>query len=366
MQAFAMMVSHPLRVRKPAEQDELQHHTMVEVERRHQILAHSAQNSVRVSLSDIVKRCRGLTVRNSRARSLIAALFTALIMNAQPGGPDQASADNTLRFDVVSVKLSVPSANPLEHRLLRYTGPDRVRYVGIGLKDVMMIAYGLKEYQVIGPDWLNMTDMDMEGTMGAGTTQEQLRVMLQNLLADRFKLTFHWGTKELPTYSILVGRSGPKMSMSADPSSADSALPPRVEGQLKLDADGFPISQGAHRDGVGTVRINGRSQLRAQRATMQDLANELSSKLQLGMSVADETGLKAKYDFTLKFATPGWNGRFIDIPEFGISASAYEAMEPLPELAAALQSQLGLKLEQKRAPVDVFVVERLEKTPTAN
>jgi len=190
--------------------------------------------------------------------------------------------------------------------------------------------------------------------------------MLQNLLVDRFRLTCHWGTKELPRYSIVVGRGGPRMRQSADaPSSGESAAPPRVP--LRLDADGFPISpQGAYRDGVGTFRINGRSQLHAQRATMQDLAKELSLKLQLAAPVTDETGLTAKYDFTLKFATPGWNGRFMDFPGLGISASAYEAMEPLPELAAALQSQLGLRLEQKRAPVDVLVVEHLEKTPTAN
>jgi uncharacterized protein (TIGR03435 family) len=307
-----------------------------------------------VLLSGIVKRCRGFTVRNFCAISLFAALTT----NAQP-------RDATLRFDVVSVKLSVPGPNPLEHRLLRVTSPDRVRYLGISLKDVMMIAYGLKEYQVVGPDWLNNTDVDIEGIMGGGATQEQLRVMLQNLLVDRFKLAYHWGTKEFPTYSIVVGRSGPKMSESADRSSGDSAALPR-EGQVRLDADGFPVSQGARPDGIGTVKINGRSLLGAQRATMQELAKELSSKLHLGAPVSDETGLKGKYDFTLKFATLGWDGRFLDFPELGISASAYEAMEPLPELGVALQSQLGLKLEQKRAPVEVFVVERLEKMPSAN
>ncbi len=134
-------------------------------------------------------------MHNFRAKSLIAALFTTLIMNAQPepiqaqpqlGGPDQGAADTTLRFDVVSVKLSVPSANPLEHRLFRITTPDRVRYLGINLKDVMMTAYGLEEYQVIAPDWMNMTDVDIEATMGVGTTAAQLRVMLQDLLVDRF------------------------------------------------------------------------------------------------------------------------------------------------------------------------------------
>jgi len=120
-------------------------------------------------------------VCNLRASLLIAALFTALITNAQPtpiqaprqpGELDESSADTTLRFDVVSVKLSVPGADPLEHRLLRITTPDRVRYLGINLKDLMMTAYGLEEHQVVAPDWMNMTDLDVEATMGVGTLRQ--------------------------------------------------------------------------------------------------------------------------------------------------------------------------------------------------
>jgi uncharacterized protein (TIGR03435 family) len=193
-----------------------------------------------------------------------------------------------------------------------------------------------------------------------------LRVMFQNLLADRFKLTFHWVTKELPTYSILVYKDGPKMRESTDlPSLSSNAPPPRVEGPLKLDTDGFPIYAGPQRDGVALIKINGRSRLRGQRATMKDLANELS-RTQLKFPVTDETGLKAKYDFTVMFASPGWNRVLEDIPELGISASAYASLEPLSELGAALQSQLGLKLEQKPMPAEVFVVDHVEKAPTAN
>jgi uncharacterized protein (TIGR03435 family) len=271
-----------------------------------------------------------------------------------------------LRFEALSVKPTVPSADPLEHRQTRVIDPSRIHYVNVGLKFIIMDAYSLKEFQVMGPDWLNMIAVDIDATMGAGTTREQLRVMFQNMLADRFSLTFHWGTKELPTYSILVARGGPKMSESVDLRPAgDSASPISIEGPLKIDSDGFPVSAGPLRDGVQTIMINGRSQLRGRRATMQDLANELS-KTQLALPVTDDTGLKAEFDFTLKFATPTWNGRLEDIPELGIFASAYEKMEPLPGLAGALQSQLGLKLEQKRTPTAVFVVDHVERTPTAN
>jgi uncharacterized protein (TIGR03435 family) len=179
-------------------------------------------------------------------------------------------------------------------------------------------------------------------------------------------MTVHWDTRELPTYAIVAARNGPKLRESAEipASGSDAPLPP-LEGPPKLDPDGFPIQTGPQRDGAGVFTINGRSQIRGRRATIQDLANQLS-KTQLKCPVTDDTGLKARYGFTLKFATPQWNGSLLDLPELGISASAYEAMEPLPGLAAALQSQLGLKLEAKKAPVEVLIVDHLDKAPTAN
>jgi uncharacterized protein (TIGR03435 family) len=310
-----------------------------------------------------------------RATSLIAAMFSVLTASAQPapaqarthdGAPGLPSPDRTLRFEVVSVKLSAPGDDPLMHRQLRTVDPGRIHYVNAGLKDLVMDAYNLKPYQVVGPDWLGDIGVDIDATMRPGATKEQVRVMFQNLLADRFKLTFHWDTKDLPTYSIAIAGNGPKMKESTDPPPpGGDAPPPPVGGLLKLDSDGLPIFPALPRDGAGTVMINGRSEIRGQRATLQELADELS-KTQLKYPVTDDTGLKAKYDFTLKFATPGWNGRLEDIPSLGISADAYQAMQPLPDLGPALQAQLGLKLQSKKAPVAVFVVDHVEKAPTAN
>lgn len=285
-------------------------------------------------------------MRTPPSRPIMAMLlFTTLNMHAQTeptqatrqqSGPSRISTDTTLRFEALSVKPSVPGANSLEHRQIRNTDPGRIHYVNVDLTSIMMNAYGLKEFQVIGPDWLKMIAVDVDATMGAGTTKEQLRVMFRNMLADRFGLRFHWGTKDLPTYAILVARGGPKMSESADLTPAgDSAPPTPIEGPPKVDSDGFPLSVGPQRDGVQTIMINGRSQLRGRRATIQDLANELS-KTQLALPVTDDTGLKAKFDFSLRFATPTWNGRFEDIPELGIYMRAptrkWSHCPPLPGL----------------------------------
>ncbi|HEX3879933.1 MAG TPA: TIGR03435 family protein [Bryobacteraceae bacterium] len=162
-------------------------------------------------------------MRNNWSASLVAAIFSIPMASAQPvqaqaptqqGGPAVSSPDGTLRFEAVSVKLSAPSANaPV--RQVRNIDPGRLRYVNIGLKDLVLEAYNLKAYQVVGPDWLGEIALDIDATMRPGLTKEQLRMMFENMLADRFKLTFHWDARELPAYSIVIASSGLKMK---DPS----------------------------------------------------------------------------------------------------------------------------------------------------
>jgi uncharacterized protein (TIGR03435 family) len=170
-----------------------------------------------------------------------------------------------------------------------------------------MNVYNLKDCQVVGPGWLNAIAVDIDATIHPGSTKEQVRVMFQNLLVDRFNMAFRWDTKELPTYSIVVARNGPKLRESAEiPASGSDAPLPRPEGPPKLDTDGFPLDAGPQRDGAGVFTINGRSQIRGQRSTIQDLASQLS-KTQLKCPVTDDTELETRWDFTLKFATPQWN-----------------------------------------------------------
>jgi uncharacterized protein (TIGR03435 family) len=287
--------------------------------------------SLRDLTAFIVNTSRGIIVRYVWSPLVIAAILSIPIASAQPvpaqapaqqGGPAVSSLDSTLRFEVVSVKLSAPSANTMV-RQIRSMDPGRLRYTNVSLKDLVLDAYNLKAYQVIAPDWLGEIAVDIDAIMRPGTTKEQVRVMFQNMLADRFKLAFHWDSRELPAYSIAIASTGPKMKESIEvlPSGSTSGngVPPSGLDGPKLDADGFPIFSGPQRDGAATVMINGRSRLRGQRATIQDLANELSR--QLKYPVTDQTALKAKYDFTLKFATPGWSGELEDIPELGIWAA---------------------------------------------
>lgn len=155
---------------------------------------------------------------------------------------------------------------------------------------------------------------DIDATFPGNTTPEQLRPMLQALLAERFKLALHKETRQLPTYALTVAKGGPKIH-------------PVDEGQPKTSG------------GVG--------HLEATRIGMRKLADLLAR--QEGVPVTDSTGLTGVFDFTLEWtpdnASPSDNG-----------ASIF----------TALQEQLGLKLDARKGPVEVLVIDAVEKSPTAN
>ena len=293
-------------------------------------------------------------------------------------------------FDVATVKPAPPPTPNGRGMIMigRPTGgpgtndPGRIRYPFTTLKTLIQNAYDVKDFQISGPDWLATERFDIQATMPPETTKEQFKVMLQNLLAERFKVTVHRETKELPMYSMMVGKSGPKLKESppetpAVPSDADDAPkgPPPLPapGQMKFDAAGFPIMPappGGGRGGMMMMMMPNRARLMATRQSTQDLADRLSSVLT--KPVTDVTGLKAKYDFTLTYSTDGLasgGGMMLAAPPGGGRGGDHEFVpegEAPETLFAAIQSQLGLKLESKKGPVTLIVVDKAEKTPTEN
>jgi hypothetical protein len=107
----------------------------------------------------------------------------------------------------------------------------------VTVRFVLTKAYGVNDYQIVGPDWLDRDRFDIDATMPAGTTMAQFRTMLQNLLADRFKMASHKETREFSGFSLVVGKGGPKLRESADsPAPADDGAP---DPPLKPGADGY-------------------------------------------------------------------------------------------------------------------------------
>ena len=163
---------------------------------------------------------------------------------------------------------------------------------------------------------------------------DQLRMMLQALLADRFKLVFHRDTKELPVYALVVGKNGPKLQ----PSEAKGEGP-----------------------GQRMMRM-GRGQLTAQGVAMDAFASTLAQ--QLGRTVIDKTGLTGKYDFDVEFdlsqpAAPGDNANRPN-PN-GTFAPCMSCV-----IQSALQQDLGLRFVKSTVPLDVIVVDHMDKQPTEN
>lgn len=266
--------------------------------------------------------------------------------------------------------------------------PGRFTCSGMPLRMLLARAYGLKNYQVFGPSWIDSERFDINAKIPAGATQEQLNPMLQKLLADRFQMTVHRETKDLPIYALVVGKNGPKLKEStgdAKGTSADDALagrgvPPPPSGGGGQQAMMVVRSDSGGAGGGKGLRMrmrNGLSEITGTQATVSNLANMLST--QLNRPVVDETDLKGEYDITLDFAPDdtvrpgGASGAFVFAGPGPVGGAASgtpgaEAREPssAPSIFSAVQNQLGLKLEPKKAPVETIVVDKAEKLPAEN
>jgi uncharacterized protein (TIGR03435 family) len=244
-----------------------------------------------------------------------------------PPGISLRSAEITPEFDVATIKLSNP-ATP--GRQFMAKGHEFIT-INTTLNDLITFAYGLNIRQIVrGPAWLasEKYDLDVKSEGGSQPTDAQWKMMIQKLMADRFKLTYHHESRELPAYVLTVGKNGPKLKTSeADP----GALP-----------------------GIG---FRGFGNMPVSNASMADFAAMMQGSV-LDRPMIDRTGLKARYDFVLKW-TPD-DSQFIGMRPPGASLPGNDKPDAPPSLFTAIQEQLGLKLESAKAAVDVLVIDHVE------
>jgi uncharacterized protein (TIGR03435 family) len=211
-------------------------------------------------------------------------------------------------------------------------------------------AYDVKNYQVTCPAWLSTERYDIVAKVPPGTTKEQFNMMLQNLVAERFRLALHHESREFQGYELVAGKSGSKLKVSEDsgPAAGEPAAP------SKTDANGFP-----QLDGPGLVMMEGVkgraviSYLTAKSQPLSALVEMLSREFR--MPIVDKTGLTGKFDFKLEFAPQPPGALTPDTMDEGGS-----------NLLSAVQQQLGLRLSPSKIAVDVLIVDRAEKVPTEN
>jgi uncharacterized protein (TIGR03435 family) len=239
------------------------------------------------------------------------------------------------------------------------------------LADLLIRAYKLEYYQFSIPDWMRDRGLafDLSARVPEGATKDQLDVMLQNLLADRFKMVVHRESREIEQYNLVLAKNGPKFKESPPPTpkpdpANDCFRDPRAAAcldtkkgpgrPLKLGDDGYPVLQGT----MTGAFMQGRARIHYSETTMTSFASYLS--LQLRKPVTDATGLQGKYDIAMFWAT---DDALRAAPDPG---GVPVASDPAPTLMEALQDQLGLRVESKKGPVEFVVVDHAEKIPREN
>jgi uncharacterized protein (TIGR03435 family) len=219
------------------------------------------------------------------------------------------------------------------------------------MKAMLLTAFDAKNYQISGgPAWLDTERYDVIVKVPEGATKEQVSVMWQNLLAEE--------PKEFQVEELVVAKGGPMLKET----SWDAATPlPPGPPQMK---NGDVLSPGV----VATIfpGASPHAHTMAKAQPISQLTTMLSNVL--GHPVLDKTGLSGRYDFTLDYAL-NLSGFQLPLPPPGTpgpGAAGDGAPDPGPDLAAAVEQQLGLRLVTGKATLDIVVVDKIEKTPTEN
>ena len=282
-------------------------------------------------------------------------------------------------FEAVSVKMVQLASHPAFGNSggPGTADPGRIHLCCVGMFSLLMRAYGVEIDQINGPSWI-MDNMgpnlyQIDATMAAGTTKAQLELMMQSLLKDRFHLQIHRETRKFPGYELTVAEGGPKLKESASNSSdviPDAPQIPqrRADGTLVLPPGpqmftslgrGMIIVQGQEKP-IGDL-VKGMGRWIAQ--SLGEDPNDFASRKP---RVIDKTGLTGEYDFTLSFSCDGCQSV---VANGAVPAPSGPTDSPggVPNIFAAVERQLGLKLVNvKDIPLDVVVVDHVDKTPTAN
>ncbi len=225
---------------------------------------------------------------------------------------------------------------------------DPVSYTcgNLSFSILVSTAYNVRSNQLSAPSWADMARFDLRAKLPEGATTEQLPLMLQNLLQDRFKLAVHRESRELQGYELTVAKSGPKFK-TADALSSSRVTDSAPARGPNLDKDGYPVI--APRGGIV---VGDKAKMYWPEITMATLADRLGG--QLRGPVINATGLNGTYEIEL---------HWVPLPA-GAEPATQDLIPSGPDLKRALQEQLGLSVESRKVQVEFVVVDRAEKTPT--
>jgi uncharacterized protein (TIGR03435 family) len=261
-------------------------------------------------------------------RLALGTAAAAVLLRPTPIPAQTHDAAPRPAFEVVSVKRT--EGQPVNSGFRRAAG-GVLNATNVSVRFLIEYAYDVRDDQISGgPAWLDSEryevlakpggDTDAAGQAPSGDSANLKKLRTQSLLADRFHVTLHRETKELPVFALTVAKNGPK--------------------GLRESTAGRPdfVSNGHH--------------LNCQRVSMTMFAKDFLAR-ETGRSVTDKTGIAGDFDFTLDWTSD-------DAPP-GASADGGAAIVQFPPLLRAIQEQLGLKLEQQKGPVEILVIDHAEK-----
>jgi uncharacterized protein (TIGR03435 family) len=268
----------------------------------------------------------------------------------------QGAAEAPVEFEVASIK-SAPLLSACGYRMEGGPGtsdPGRITFHNISLAALVRFAYlgqvhACQSYVLSAPGWLDSDGFEIAAKLPPGATWPQLRTMLQNLLAERFKLAVHSEPKIISGFALVVVKNGPKFKESAnDPaaSAGDDSGSPKSRPKVTMDSEGFPVPAPP---GSWIITRGGHTRMQQLRVDMGTFARQLTN--QLGIPVTDATALKGTYDLSLSWAP---------------DSTAISNGDPAPDLFVAVQQQLGLRLELSKTTIEVIVVDHAERVPIEN
>ncbi len=277
-----------------------------------------------------------------------------------------AQAPPRLEFEVASIRPSGSYADSGGKVSLGvHIDGAQVRFSSLSLREYLASAYGTKAQMISGPDWTASQTFDISATLPAGSTPAQIPEMLQALLADRFHVKLHNEKKEFPVYALLFGKGTLKLKESPPDSGAERDEP---QGTTNVAAAGSEAGVGVNL-GHGSSYSLANNRFEAIRLTMAVFAANLERFAD--RPIVDMTGLPGKYDFAVDLTPEDARAMMMRAAiQAGVTLPP-EAMRMAAEnssgggLSDALQ-QVGLRLEPRKAPLDVIVVDDALKTPTAN
>jgi uncharacterized protein (TIGR03435 family) len=259
-------------------------------------------------------------------RNLGSALLAALLLSV---GAAQSPAPS---FEVASIKPNTEVGQP-QSGLRRLPGGG-MNATNVTLRFLITFAYDIRDHQLSGgPAWLDTDHWDVAAKPSAkdaaadkdfasDPNADRLKLRMQSLLTGRFKLAFHRETKEMPVYALVLGKGAPKLEL--------------------------------WKEGPGTQILGEQGGITCKKVSMKRFADMVLSRV-LGRTVIDKTGLTGEYNFTLRLT-----------PDAPPKPDPSDAAAPPPDQAAtmfsnAVQEQLGLKIEAQKGPVEVLVIDHVER-----